>query len=117
MINLFTNLFTNLYKEGFSNPYILGVLMIIINIGSRYVIEEFEPNQKKIINNSFFRKILILCVFLLATKNLQVTFILGFIFFIILNHTKEQEKKEEQQNITKSKILDDIKLVLSKYNI
>ena len=46
------------------NKYLLGFLMIVINLGGRFIIDDLSVKQKKIINNHITRKILVFCIFL-----------------------------------------------------
>lgn len=98
-----------------TNVYIIGILMIIINLGSRFIIEDFSPYQKTLINNSISRKIFILCVFLMATRNVVVSFILTFILFIIKDIIDMELK--ETKNEKKNKLLNDINTIVSKHII
>ena len=46
------------------NKYFIGLMMIMVNIGSRFIIEELNDNQRKFINNPYFRRIVIFLLFL-----------------------------------------------------
>ena len=102
-----------------NNIYIIGILMIIINIGSRYIIEEFSPYQKKMLNNNISRKIFIFCVFLMATKNILVSIILLFILYVVVTimDNTSNKNKDKNNNDKKGKILDEMKMILSKHSI
>jgi len=108
-------------EELTSNKYFLGVIMIIINIGSRFIIEELTPEQKKWINRTHIRRVFIFCIFFMATRDLiaSITLTLIFILFIseLFGMPDKKEKETDEKEITRTKILDEVNLVLSKYSM
>ena len=43
------------------NKIFIGLIMIMVNIGARFIIEEIDDEHKEIIKNPYFRKIFIFC--------------------------------------------------------
>lgn len=66
------------------NKYLLGLIMIIINIGSRFIIEDLTDYQKKLINNHITRKIIIFLIFYITTRDIlaSITFTVIYILFM-----------------------------------
>ena len=110
------------FDEIISNKYTIGILMILINIGSRFIIDELTPNQKKFINKKYIRRIFIFCIFLMATKDILASITLTFIFIIFISElfiTNNENIIDDNENddIKRKKILDEISLILSKYSM
>jgi hypothetical protein len=101
-----------------TNKYFIGIFMIIINIGSRFIIEELTPKQKKYINNKFLRRLFVFCVFFMATKDLFASIVLTLMFVLCISHlfndSVKDEKKEKVLEVKKEKIMSDIESTLNK---
>jgi hypothetical protein len=77
------------------NKYFIGLMMIMVNIGSRFIIEELNDNQRKFINNPYFRRIVIFSVIFMATRDILISFIItGFI--VLYLHSCEEDKVESK---------------------
>ena len=72
-------------SEMSSNKYFLGIVMIFVNLGSRFLIEELTPDQKKYINTKLFRRIVIFCIFYLGTRDLIAATTLTVIFILFIS--------------------------------
>ena len=55
------------------NKYFIGIMMIFVNIGSRFIISELSDEQKKLINNKLLRRFFIFGVFFMATIDIFVS--------------------------------------------
>lgn len=106
-----------MYEIEFSkNKYVLGITMIIINIGSRFLLDELTPKQKKFINRPLIRKITILCIFYMATKDITASIILTGVFILMCDIFNYDDPDLEEKNNDNKKILNEIEIVLSKYS-
>lgn len=94
MINIISNLFNDLSNS----KYFLGVMMIIVNIGARYIIEELNPEQKKYLNSKFFRRIIIFSAFFVATRDILSSITLTIIFVLFIGELFNYEN--DKKNIT-----------------
>jgi uncharacterized membrane protein (DUF485 family) len=97
------------------NKYILGITMIIINIGSRFLLDELTVSQKKFINRPLIRRLTIFCIFLMASKDILASFILTIIFILLISDIFDGDK-EKEENTENRKILSEIEIILSKYS-
>ena len=87
------------------NKYIIGLTMIMLNIGARFIIDELDDDLRKIISNTIVRRVVIFCSFFMATKDLFTSVVLTIIFVILINEVfaKElDELKEEEEDEKKS---------------
>ena len=93
--------FVDSIKDSFScvndNKYIIGITMIMLNIGARFIIDELDDDLRKIISNTIVRRIVIFCSFFMATKDLFTATVLTIIFVIMINEVfaKELDELEE----------------------
>ena len=103
------------------NKIFIGLIMVLVNIGARFIIEELSEEHKKIIQNTYFRKLVIFCSVFMATRDIGVALIVTLIFAIVINEIlgKEDEDadkdadKEEEKNEVKNKIDEQIQLLNS----
>ena len=77
-----------------TNKYFVGIMMIILTIGGRFIIGELdEKTREKVTDNQIFRKIFIFCAFFMATRDLIAAIALTLVFSVIIssliNHNKE----------------------------
>ena len=73
------------------NKYILGLTMITLNIGARFIIDELDDDLRKLISNKIVRRVVIFCSFFMATKDLFTATVLTIIFVILINEVFAQE--------------------------
>ena len=80
--------FIDSVKDSFScineNKYIIGLTMIMLNIGARFIIDELDDDLRKIISNTIVRRVVIFCSFFMATKDLFTAVVLTIIFIIYI---------------------------------
>tara|TARA_B100001094_G_C17933303_1_gene671834 strand:+ start:395 stop:811 length:417 start_codon:yes stop_codon:yes gene_type:complete len=99
------------------NKYFIGVVMIMMNIGARFMIEELTPKQKEWINTQYFRRFIVFCAFFAATRDLLAATTLTIIFILFVgefstdsNDVKNQKKKK----ITNIDIQNELNSVINK---
>ena len=98
-----------------TNKYCIGIFMIIITIGSRFIVEELTPKQKQYIKNKWVRRLFIFCVVFMATKDLCVTVAITGVFIILISGYLTNEKKDiDIKDDQKQKIMNDIESSLKK---
>ena len=80
------------------NKYFIGITMILINIGARFIIDELDDDLRKIISNSFVRKFFIFCSVFMATRDIFSSFIITVIIIIIINEFLGKESEGPEEN-------------------
>ena len=86
-----------LYKQINENKYLLGLMMILVTVGGRFIISELNEEQKKNINNKTLRRLFIFGVFFMATRDIVTSLILTIVFVLTISelfNDEEQDKKE-----------------------
>ena len=62
-----------------------GFVMIMMNIGSKYIILDLPKNLDKIFTKIFILRILVVfCIFFMATKDIIISILLTLIFVIFI---------------------------------
>lgn len=66
-----------------TSAYFAGIMMILLNIGSRYFMQELGSSADAFFNMKVVRRLLIFTVFFVATRNVKTSIILTAAFVII----------------------------------
>ena len=80
------------------NKLFIGLMVITVTIGGRFIIDEFSESQKKMINNKIIRRVFIFCVFFMATRDIITAFILTIIFALVMASVGDDEETETKVN-------------------
>lgn len=62
---------------------VVGLCMLMMNLGSRYLIADLTIDPEAFFNNAVVRRITLFCLFYLATRDLYHAFVLTGIFIIL----------------------------------
>ena len=114
-------------SEGmFDNKYMIGLIMVIVNLGARFIVNELDEKQKKMINSKYLRRLLIFLDIFMATRDLGISIVLTVVVILFLFEffnensefsllPKKNIDDEEENNIGEDKnqkidrIIDDLK--------
>lgn len=86
-----------------TNKLIAGIMMILLNIGSRYLVDEFSTNPEERARNVILRRLGVFAMCFIATRDLVVSLILTAGFVILASgvaatpegfETKKKQKVE-----------------------
>lgn len=69
------------YIEG--SPMFAGVMMLLLNIGSRYITHEYSDNDEEYMQNIFLRRIAIFAVCFIGTRSIITSILLTAAFVVI----------------------------------
>lgn len=78
-MDAFLQLFNN-------NPYFIGVMMLILNLGGRFISLEITKKQEQFLQQPWVRRILIFTVLFVATRNLWVAFWTTVVVILFLGY-------------------------------
>ena len=68
------------------SKFFAGIIMLILNIGSRFITVEFSESQEAYLRNSVGRQLLIFAITFMATRDLITSLILTGIFSVLADH-------------------------------
>lgn len=66
------------------NLYFIGIMMLVLNLGGRFLAMEITKDQETFFQNPWVRRFLIFVVLFVATRNILVAFWLTVIVVIVL---------------------------------
>lgn len=93
-----------------TNPYFIGLMMLLLNLGGRFLGMEISKGQEKFFQHNWIRKFFIFTVLFVATRNVLVALFLTIIVLLLLAYlfnensdlylggkAKSEDKSEQQQ--------------------
>lgn len=97
--------------EGFfDNKYMIGIIMVIINFGARFIVNELNEEQKNIINSKYLRRILIFLVIFMATRDVVISVVITVIVILFVfeffNEDSEYSLVPKKEKSLKKNTLD-----------
>lgn len=69
-----------------SNPYFIGIMMLVLNLGGRFLILEVTKGQEQFFQNPWVRRVLIFVVLFVATRNIITAFWLTIFVVLLLGY-------------------------------
>jgi hypothetical protein len=67
-----------------TNPYLIGMLMLLLNLGGRFLSLELTKKQEAFLQAPWIRPLIFFTVIFIATRNLIVAFWITLLFFFII---------------------------------
>jgi len=77
-------MFSKFSKWFNKDPYIYAVLMILLNVGSKYIEIDLDDTHKRFLSSTFVRRLMIFTVAFIATKDIMASFIITAVFIILV---------------------------------
>jgi hypothetical protein len=68
-----------------------GIIMILMNVGSKYITVKFSKSQEAYLRNYVGREILIFAVCWMGTKDIYMSIVLTASFFVLTQHLFNEE--------------------------
>lgn len=67
-----------------SNPYLIGMFMILLNLGGRFLSLELTKKQEAALQSPYLRPLIFFIVIFVATRNLVAAFWVTLLFFFVI---------------------------------
>jgi hypothetical protein len=67
-----------------TNPYFIGMVMLLLNLGGRFLSTELTEKQEQFLQQRWLRPLIFFTVIFVATRNLAVAFWMTLALFLIL---------------------------------
>jgi hypothetical protein len=96
-----------------SNPVFVGCLMLVMNLGGKYIVMDIPKGMEAFFSHPWVRKFTVFCIAFMATRNLKTALLLLLLFILfskyLLNENsksclpmvKDNLKNIEKENIKK----------------
>ena len=68
-----------------NNKYFVGIIMILLNLGSKYISVELSQSQEKFLGSPIIRRLILFTVFFTATRDIWISFLLTAAFVILVS--------------------------------
>ena len=82
-----------LFDELNNSKYFAGIMMILLNLISKYISLELSETQEEFLNNIIIRRIAIFTIVFVATKDIIISFIITACFIIIVSGLFNEDSK------------------------
>lgn len=69
-----------------NNKMLLGLAMIFMNIGSRYILMDFTKEHEYIMMSQIFKQVVVFFIFFMATRDFLLSVILTCLFVILIKY-------------------------------
>lgn len=69
-----------------TSPYFIGVMMLTMNLGSRFLALEMSKGQEAFFSHPWIRRFLIFVVFFIGTRNIWVAFWMALVSILLLGY-------------------------------
>jgi hypothetical protein len=76
-----------------NNKYFTGIMMIILNLGSRFLVMELSETQEQMLSNKIIRRFVMFTVVFIATKDIYVSLVITAIFIILVSGLFNENSK------------------------
>jgi hypothetical protein len=84
----------NGYLSGINNSkLVMAILMLTLNVGSKYVDFGFSKTQEQILRNGLSRELLIFAISFTATRDVLISFMITSAFFVLSNILFHEKSK------------------------
>jgi len=80
-----TNPIENMVNSLNSNPYFIGSMMMLLNLGGRHLAIGLTPDQDKFFQHPWFRRVLIFVIFFVGTRNILTSLFMSILINLILS--------------------------------
>jgi hypothetical protein len=84
------------------NKFFIGIMMILLNIGSRHLVDEFSTNPDEYARNILLRRLAVFAVCFIATRDIVTSTLLTAGYIIIASGVsrKSAEGMENQKTVS-----------------
>lgn len=117
----------NLLIELSNNKLFGGAVMLLTNIGGKYLAQELPTNLEKMFSNYFILRYLVLfSIFFMATRDIKTSILLSLLFFIFIKFFINEKStfclvsNDDKNQVINNKIsreeYEKAKIVIEKFN-
>ena len=80
----------NMFHKGVmtvnNNKFFAGLVMLILNIGSKYITIEFSPSQEAYLKNNIGRQFLIFAILWMGSRDIYISLIMTAVFIVLADY-------------------------------
>ena len=91
-MNIF-NKVDNYFDKLNNSKYFIGIMMIMLNIGSKYLFEEFGEIHNLLLTKKIIRRLIIFVIVFIAIRDVKIAIIITILFIIIVLELFNEKSK------------------------
>jgi hypothetical protein len=76
-----------------NNKIFIGFIMIMLNIGGRYLTMELPKNIDYLFTSSWMRLLIVFCISFMGTRDIKISIIITLIFVLLMKFLLHEESK------------------------
>jgi spore coat protein CotF len=76
-----------------NSRYFAGLMMIILNVGSKYITIELSKTQEQYLRNTLGRQILLFSIFWVGTRDIVTSFVMTAVFVVLSDYLLNENSK------------------------
>jgi uncharacterized membrane protein len=76
-----------------TSPFFAGCVMLIMNLGGKYVSHEIPDGMNKFFSHPTIRKITIFCIAFVATRNVKTSLLITLLFILFSRFLMNEKSK------------------------
>jgi len=109
------------------NKLFVGLMVVVVAVGGRFIIDELSEAQKMVIHNSWVRRLFVFGVCFMATRDICISSIITMIFVIVVSELTNnnvasglipiEEDKHQKQINNKKVIIENINNQLQRLKV
>ena len=92
-IGIVRKIHENYLKHVNESKFVIGIVMILLNIGSKYVDFKFSKTQEQMLRNNVARELLIFAIVFMGTRDIRYAILLTAAFIILSEYVFNEKSK------------------------
>jgi uncharacterized membrane protein len=77
----------------FTEKFLNGVLVILANVGTNYLLQDIFPVANKLFKSFFMKKVVLFILFYMATRDVIVSVLLTICFSLMIDHFLNEKSR------------------------
>tara|TARA_B100000424_G_scaffold271743_1_gene276472 strand:+ start:1101 stop:1592 length:492 start_codon:yes stop_codon:yes gene_type:complete len=87
------NVFSNMMSTINNSKFFAGIVMLMINIGSKYITIELSKTQEAYLKYTLARQLLIFSLIWMGTRDIVISLVLTAVFIVLANYLFNENSK------------------------
>ena len=76
-----------------SSKYFAGMMMLVLNLGSRFLVMELSESQEQLLSNQVIRRFIIFTVVFISTRDILVSLVVTAVFIVLVSGIFNENSK------------------------
>ena len=76
-----------------TSKYFAGMMMLVLNLGSRFLVMELSESQEQLLSNKIIRRFVIFTVVFISSRDIMVSLVVTAIFIVLVSGIFNENSK------------------------